>query len=44
MSATLKFGIYAAPNYLARAGERDLKHHDWVMAEAPMAASSSSQP
>lgn len=26
-----KFGIYAAPNYLARAGERDLKEHDWVM-------------
>ncbi|GLS35845.1 LysR family transcriptional regulator [Mesorhizobium tianshanense] len=26
-----KFGIYAAPDYLARAGERDLKDHDWVM-------------
>jgi DNA-binding transcriptional LysR family regulator len=25
------FGIYAAPSYLKRAGERDLKDHDWIM-------------
>jgi DNA-binding transcriptional LysR family regulator len=25
------FGFYAAPSYLERAGERDLKDHDWVM-------------
>jgi DNA-binding transcriptional LysR family regulator len=26
-----RFGIYAAPSYLERAGSRDLKEHDWVM-------------
>jgi DNA-binding transcriptional LysR family regulator len=26
-----RFGIYAAPSYLDRAGKRDLKDHDWVM-------------